>query len=130
MLDYYKDSEDHQVSKKSVFLHRKSLLAENGAKMRHFLHRKAWWQAVRCQIECFSAPEVALDGVWCQNWHIPAPKPPATQNRSWRSDFGVLKNKKTSFSAGFLCGRRVTTKEYQTRVQTFPIFPKGFQVLT
>ena len=29
-----------------------------------------------------------------------------------------------------LCGLWVTTKEHQTRVQTFPIFPKGFQVLT
>ncbi len=28
------------------------------------------------------------------------------------------------------CGLWVTTKEHQTRVQTFPIFPKGFQVLT
>ena len=30
----------------------------------------------------------------------------------------------------FLCGLWVPTKEHQTRVQTFPIFPKGFQVLT
>jgi len=29
-----------------------------------------------------------------------------------------------------LCGLWVPTKEHQTRVQTFPIFPKGFQVLT
>lgn len=28
------------------------------------------------------------------------------------------------------CGLWVPTKEHQTRVQTFPIFPKGFQVLT
>ena len=34
------------------------------------------------------------------------------------------------YSNSSLCGLWVPTKEHQTRVQTFPIFPKGFQVLT
>lgn len=43
----------------------------------------------------------------------------------------MVKKKGTSSDEDVpLCGLWVTTKEHQTRVQTFPIFPKGFQVLT
>ena len=44
----------------------------------------------------------------------------------------LCRRKKPSYYswAFFECGLWVPTKEHQTRVQTFPIFPKGFQVLT
>ncbi len=60
-----------------------------------------------------------------------------TQNRNKffdildRYSISYGKEKGTSSSEDVpLCGLWVTTKEHQTRVQTFPIFPKGFQVLT
>ena len=39
------------------------------------------WQAVRCQKECFSAPKITYSRKWCQNGHIPAPKPPVSKKQ-------------------------------------------------
>lgn len=47
--------------KKILFLHRNHQLAKFGAQMRHFPHRKPGVQAVWCQKDTFSTPEVASE---------------------------------------------------------------------
>ena len=60
--------------RKSVFLHQKLPHGKFSAQMRHFLHRKTGYQAVRRQKECFSAQNVTSGGKWCINGAFPAPE--------------------------------------------------------